>query len=256
MAKNGAVTMAMRCQAWRRVVVWASCFIELRRPDARHSPELAGDRPDEPQLDAEAAGLGHRVLCLPSGRRTRDVGAPEHASGDAVGAHQASRWSEHEHGHDPEHDGSDDAQHGPAEGVHLRHPAAEVGPGEREAAGLLGDVDAHDALDEGGHSLFAAAGPALDVVDRVLATEDEDEEQRGEEAGEKQNAAGEEADEWRHAAYVGPGARYELVEHQRVLRLLDGLVVRVAELRGVIGELGGELEQTALEQVLELLADF
>ena len=42
---------------------------------------------------------------------------------------------------------------------------------------------------------------------------------------------------------VEAGAVDELLEHQRVLRLLDDLVVGVAELRGAVGQLVGVLEQ-------------
>src|SRR5205823_4636921 len=95
---------------------------------------------------------------------------------------------------------------------------------------------------------------ALDVVDGVLAAEDEDEEQRGEEAGEEKHASGEEADERRHTADVGARAVDELVEHQGVLRLLDDLVVHVAELGGIVGELGRRERLTA-EAVHGVLVD-
>ena len=71
---------------------------------------------------------------------------------------------------------------GAARGLSVGHVRAQVVAGEREVPRLLGDVDAHDALEQ---RVQLAARPqrrALHVVDRVLAAEHEHEEQRGEAA--------------------------------------------------------------------------
>ena len=122
-------------------------------------------------------------------------------------------------------------------------------------ARLLGDVDAHDALEEGVDGAPARELGPLHVVDRVLAAEDEDEEEGREAAGGAEHAAGAEPVPEPESRHVEPGAGDELLEHQRVLPLLDDLVVDVAELGGAVRELERELEEPALEHVLELGAD-
>ena len=94
--------------------------------------------------------------------------------------------------------------------------------------GLLGDVDAHDALEQ---RVAAAApqGDALHVVDRVLPAEHEHEEQLGKAAAELHNLSCGKAHRPGHAGDVEARAVDELLEHQGVLRLLDDLVIGVPE---------------------------
>src|SRR5207237_3036560 len=101
----------------------------------------------------------------------------------------------------------------------------------------------------------AAKHRSLHVVDRVLATEDEDEEQRGKAPRSTDDAARAEAVPEAEARDVEPGAIHELLEHERMLPLLDHLVVNVAELGRAVRQRPGELEQPALEHVLELSSD-
>ena len=56
----------------------------------------------------------------------------------------------------------------------------EVVAGEAEMPRLLGHVDLHDAQEKRVKITTAAERGALDVVDRVLAAQDEEEEQLGE----------------------------------------------------------------------------
>ena len=128
-------------------------------------------------------------------------------------------------------------------------------PGEGQVAGLFGHVDAHDPLQERMHLVPAAERLSLDVVDGVLPTEHEHEEQRREAPAEEHHAAGAYLDEPGHALHVDPAAVYELLEHQTVLGLLDDLVVGVAELARLVRQPGRELEQAAFQDALELQAD-
>ena len=103
---------------------------------------------------------------------------------------------------------------------------------EAEVARLLGHVDLHDALaGAGGSRARSRSAVPLHVVDRVLAAEHEDEEQLGE-APRRSARPGGAPIRCHHgeARDVEAGAVHELLEHQRVLRLLDDLVVDVAEL--------------------------
>jgi len=95
---------------------------------------------------------------------------------------------------------------------------------------------------------------ALDVVDGVLATEDEDEEQRGKAPAEADHEARPDAVDPLEAGGIGAASVDELLEHERVLGLLDDLVVGVAELGRAVGQLGCELQETPLEHGLELQA--
>ena len=100
-----------------------------------------------------------------------------------------------------------------------------------------------------------AQGLALHVVDRVLAAEHEHEEQLGEAMAQLGDAGRPEAHVPAQAGQVDPAAVDELLEHHPVVRLLDDLVVGVAEGRVAVVETEGVLEQPALEDVLELEAD-
>ena len=132
---------------------------------------------------------------------------------------------------------------------------AQVVTRERQMARLLGDVNAHDALEQRMERALARELGALHVVDRVLAAEDEDEEEGREAARGTEHAAGAEPVPEPEAGHVEPGAGDELLEHEGVLPLLDDLVVDVAELGGAVREPERELEEPALEHVLELGAD-
>ena len=76
------------------------------------------------------------------------------------------RGIDHERRHDPQHDGGPDREHGATEPTQLRDQILQVGAGERDVAGFLGDVDLHDLLDQGMGGALAelAALPAWDVV--------------------------------------------------------------------------------------------
>src|SRR6185295_14365633 len=95
----------------------------------------------------------------------------------------------------------------------------------------------------------------LHVVDRVLAAEHEDEEELREPARVADHDPRADALPPGEPRNVEAGAVHELLEHQRVLPLLDALVVRVAELGRPVREAERELEEPALEDVLELHAD-
>ena len=89
--------------------------------------------------------------------------------------------------------------------------------------GLLDDVDLGDPTDQRvAVDAFAVSFP-LDVVDRIVA-----------DGRDRQ-----------------PGTVDELLEHQRVVRLLDHLVVGEAVLQRPVGLGGGETQQTATEHPLE-----
>src|SRR5205807_2633082 len=93
---------------------------------------------------------------------------------------------------------------------------------------------------------------SLNVVDGILTAEHEYEKQLGELAAQADDLTCLEAHESREAGSVEPRAIDELLEHQRVLRLLDHLVVRVAERRRSIRKVRCPFEQSALENALEL----
>ena len=117
---------------------------------------------------------------------------------------------------------------------------------------LLGDVDAHDAFEQRMQFALGTERGALHVIDRVFAPEHEHEEQGREPAGDADDPAGSELEIPRQPGNLEAGAVDELLEHQRVLRLLDDLVIRVAKLRAVIGQQERVLEEPALEDALEL----
>src|SRR5262249_30239122 len=83
----------------------------------------------------------------------------------------------------------------------------------------------------------------------------EDEEQLRKRAAEPHHLAGTEALPPGKSGNVEAGPVDELLEHQRVLRLLDDLVVGVAELGRSVRQPQRELEQPALEHALELETD-
>jgi hypothetical protein len=107
---------------------------------------------------------------------------------------------------------------------------AQVLAGEGEVACLLRDVDPHDALDERVELAAAAQDRPLDVIDRVLTAEHEDEEHGREPAGHLHHRPGAEPEVPGEPRGIEATAVDELLEHQRVLRLLDDLVVHVPEL--------------------------
>src|SRR5262249_61656957 len=116
-------------------------------------------------------------------------------------------------------------------------------------------MDLHDAPEQRMQLATAAQLHALDVVDGILAAEDEDEEQLRIGAAEMDHATRRQALPPYQAGDVEAGPVDELLEHQRVLRLLDDLVVGVAELGGAVRQTEGELEQASLERALELQTD-
>src|SRR5215472_18878195 len=97
-------------------------------------------------------------------------------------------------------------------------------------------MNAHDLLEQRMQVHAGSQLAALDVVDRVLATEDEQEEQLRESAAEPDDPAATEVLDRVQVGGVETGAVDELLEHQRVLRLLDDLVVCVPELRRPVGQ--------------------
>src|SRR6185369_8911054 len=86
----------------------------------------------------------------------------------------------------------------------------------------------------------------------LLAAQDEEKEERGKRAAEPRHTARAHPVEPSEPAYVEAGSHQQLAEHERVLRLFDDLVVRVAKLRLRHVERGRELEQPDLERALEL----
>ena len=95
----------------------------------------------------------------------------------------------------------------------------------------------------------------LHVIDRVLAAQHEDEEERGEAPRGGDHPPRPEAVPEAEPGHVEARPVHELLEHERVLPLLDDLVVDVAELGRAVGQRPGELEEAALEDVLELRPD-
>ena len=144
----------------------------------------------------------------------------------------------------------------PAEEAEIRHRALQVLAGEGEVAGLLGGVDPHDPLHQRVQRRVGVCQHlALEVVDRVLPAQHEQEEQRREDPGQRNHEPlGQPPQEPGHAPHREPGTVHELLEHQGVLGLLDDLVVEVAELRRAIAKLECVAEQAPLEQVLEVPA--
>ena len=97
---------------------------------------------------------------------------------------------------------------------------------------------------------------ALRVIDRLLATEDEQEEELRERPAEPRHPARAEPIEPAEPGHVEPDALDQLVEHERVLRLLDDLVVDVAELgRAVRAASTANFEEPLLQHALELDAE-
>src|SRR6185295_12850133 len=97
----------------------------------------------------------------------------------------------------------------------------EVVAGEGKMPRFLGDVVAHDHLEQW---VELAPGPqrlALQVIDRILATQHEDEEQLGESGSQLGDATSAESFGPRQARRVEAGSVDELLEHQTVLRFLD-----------------------------------
>src|SRR5579885_2461825 len=112
-------------------------------------------------------------------------------------------------------------------------------------------MDLHDAAEQRVELAPALERRALGVVDRVLAAEHEDEEQLGEGARGAHDGAGAEPLEPPEPPDREAAAVHELVEHERVLPLLDHLVVGVAELGRIARQRERQLEEPALERVLE-----
>ena len=88
---------------------------------------------------------------------------------------------------------------------------------------------------------------SLEVVDRVLTAEHEHEEQLRQEAvDDRDRDRRERTDAQRHSLHREAGAVDELLEHHRVLCLLDDLVLAVAELGIAVFHAHGMGEQPAL----------
>src|SRR4029434_8743763 len=94
---------------------------------------------------------------------------------------------------------------------------------------------------------LAAQFSALDLVDRILTSQDEDEEQLRKRPSEAHHLARPDALPPDQTRDVEAGAIHELLEHERVLRFLDDLVVGVAELGRAVRQLERELEQSGLQ---------
>ena len=154
----------------------------------------------------------------------------EHRARDCVLADDLRRWPHHHLRHDAEDDRRSDAQNEALHRAELRHVLLQVVARETEVARLLGDVDLHDPLEQRMDRLAAAQRRALHVIDRVLAAEHEEKKQLGKAARETDHQAARQPVERSQAGNVESAAVDELLEHQRVLRLLDRLVVGVAEL--------------------------
>ena len=107
---------------------------------------------------------------------------------------------------------------------------AEVLPGEREVARLLGDVDPHDPLEQRVDvaPLRSAARCTWSIGSSPPSTNTKN--SSGNRRAIADHPARAELDVPGEARGVEAGAVDELLEHQRVLRLLDDLVVGVAEL--------------------------
>jgi hypothetical protein len=121
-------------------------------------------------------------------------------------------------------------------------------------AGFLGHVDPGDPLDQRVGVAELQLLP-LEVVGRLLAGQRGDAEQQGRHPGAAhEERPDDEVRQRRHAPGRDAGAPHELVEHHRVVRLLDDLVVEVAELGRVVALAHGVDQQPDLEDVLELPA--
>src|SRR5262249_32964902 len=131
----------------------------------------------------------------------------------------------------------------------------EVVAREAQVSRLLGDVDLHDAAEERVQLPATPQRHALHVVDGVFPAQDEDEEQLRKGAPEGDHQPGAHPLPPHQAVDVVAAAIDELLEHQRVLRLLDDLVIGVRDLGGAVGQAQGELEQAPLQHSLELEPD-
>ena len=151
--------------------------------------------------------------------------------------------------------GACDRDRAPLTGAQPGHVGAQVLAREREVARLLGDVDAHDALEQ--RVQLAPDRSAVRCTWSIGSSPPS--------TNTKNSAGNRRADarSTRRApslmSHVRPGtsrpaAVDELLEHQRVLRLLDDLVVHVAELGAAVGQAVRVLEQAALQHALELQA--
>jgi hypothetical protein len=181
------------------------------------------------------------------------VDLPDDLGGDGVCAHDVTRQAQHRCDGTGQDERRRQPQPGARERAEPRHALLEEPLGEAQVTRLLGHVDLHDAPDE--RVLGAAVprqGATLDPVDGRLAGEHVQEEHLGERAPQARHAPRAERLQAAEAAHVETAPVDELLEHQRVLRLLDHLVVRVAELGRAVRPGRRELEEPAAQHRLEL----
>ncbi len=171
--------------------------------------------PQAPQL---AHGLERRSVV----RRVVRVRVGDDGLGDVVAPDDLARRPQHHLRHRRQDQRGAHAELGTTEFSQRRYLPLQVVAGERQVPGFLGDVDAHDALEERVNRPPRAQLAALHVVDRVFAAQHEQEEQRREPPAEADDEPGPDAVE---------AVQSILLEHQGVLGLLDDLVVGVTELR-------------------------
>src|SRR5581483_6743991 len=227
----------------------------LRLPEAEDLPEDPRRPRDDSELAAEVADLAERRERLGAMPRVARVRLGHDGPRDAVRADDLRRRPHHELRHLPEDQRRAERKHRARDDAERGHPLPEVVPREAEVPRLFGDVDLHDPLQHGRQWAAAAQRRTLDVVDRVLAAEDEDEEERREARRVPDDALREEALAPGEARDVQARPVHELLEHERMVRFLDRLVIEVAELRGAVRQRGRVREEPALEHALELDAD-
>jgi hypothetical protein len=174
---------------------------------------------------------------------------------NVVGPHDVRRRPHHLLRHLGEQERRLDGERETARRRQRRDAMAKVLAREADVARLFRHVDAHHALHERVHVVARAERLALRVVDRLLAAEHEEEEQLRERPTHPRDPSRSEPVEPAETGHVETDAHEQLVEHERVLRFLDDLVIRVAKLRRVVGERRGEAEQALLQHALELEAE-
>src|SRR5579872_5150722 len=133
-----------------------------------------------------------------------------------------------------------------------RNTLAQVVAREAYMTRFFGDVDLHYATKQRMNVLaILAQYLALHVIDRIFPGQHEDEKQLRElervPDHELCTPTFEPAQSWN----VEAGPIDEFLEHQRVLRLFDGLVIAIAKLRRTSRQPAREIQQAALEHVLE-----
>src|SRR5262249_46894381 len=195
-----------------------------RLPDAEQLPQPHRPRGHDADFGTQLPHLAQRIERAGAVHGVARVGLPDDLPGDAVCAHDLRRGSHHQLRHDGQNEGGTEREREAPQRPEPVRVLLQVVPREAQVTRLLGDVDLHDAPEQGVELLALAQRHALHVIDRILAAEHEHEEELRERAAEAHHLASAEALPPDQPGNIEPGPVHELLEHEGVLRLLDDLV--------------------------------